>query len=116
MSDLDQKEQHHVRTALHFLRMQIGGFRPLCKALRSDESSLRKVMIGNTEVSASVALRVARFLDVSFDDLLLGTYKPGACPKCGHRPGYLPLYASVFVDEPTVVEDVPPAVELPLVK
>lgn len=107
MSDLDQKEQTHVRAALHFLRLQMGGFRPLCKALRADESSLRKVIISDKEVSASVALRVARFLDVSFDDLLLGNYRPGACPKCGHRPGYLPVYESDFKDEHTAADNEP---------
>lgn len=104
MSDLDRKEQTHVRAALHYLRLQMGGIRPLSKALRSDESSLRKVIISDKDVSASVALRVARFLDVSFDDLLLGHYRPGSCPKCGHRPSYLPVYESDFKDEPTITE------------
>ena len=49
-------------------------------------------------------ITVARFLDVSFDDLLLGSYQPGACPKCGHKPHYMPVYASDFGDEHTVVE------------
>lgn len=107
MSDLDQKEQTHVRAALHFLRLQMGGYRPLCKALRADDSSLRKVIIGEKEVSASVALRVARLLDVPFDDLLLGSYRPGACTKCGHRPGYLPVYESDFKDEHTATDSGP---------
>ena len=75
-------------------------------ALRADAMALGKVANGSKTVSASLALRVARLLDVPFDDLLLGRYKPGACPKCGHRPQYLPVYASDFTDETTTVEDV----------
>lgn len=106
MSDLDTKEQDHVRAAIHYLRIQTGGLKSIAAALRADAMALGKVANGSKTVSASLALRVARLLDVPFDDLLLGRYKPGACPKCGHRPQYLPVYASDFTDETTTVEDV----------
>lgn len=107
MSDLDKKEQHHVRAALHYLRIQMGGLNVVAKALRATSHALGQVAGGRTSVSASMAFRVARLLDVSIDDLLLGRYQPGACPKCGHRPQYMPVYASDFVDESTTVEDAP---------
>jgi transcriptional regulator with XRE-family HTH domain len=107
MSDLDAKEQQHVRAALHYLRIQMGGLKPLAKALSANDKTLRRVASGENGVSASTALRVARLLDVPFDDLLLGRYQPGACSKCGHRPHYMPVYASDFKDENTVVEDAP---------
>jgi len=48
-------------------------------------------------VTAGLALRVARFAEVSIDDLLGGKYvPPGACPYCGR--------GSDFTDEETVVE------------
>lgn len=116
MSDLDTKEQDHVRAAIHYLRIQTGGLKPIAKALRADDKVLRRVAGGQNAVSASMALRVARLLDVPFDDLLLGRYQPGACPKCGHRPQYMPVYASDFKDESTVVEDAPRPAGLTLVK
>lgn len=108
-SDLDQKEQNQVRAALHYLRIQMGGLKPVAEAVRADYGGLQKISSGRAGVSASLALRVARLLDVPFDDLLLGRYQPGACPKCGHRPQYMPVYASDFVDESTTVEDAPRA-------
>jgi hypothetical protein len=36
-------------------------------------------------VSASMALRIGRFVGVSVDDLLAGRFPPpGTCPYCGH--------------------------------
>jgi len=107
MSDLDQKEQAHVRAALHYLRIQLGGVKPVAVAIRADHCVLRKVMNGERGVSASIALRVARLLDVPFDDLLVGRYKPGACTKCGHRPHYLAMYGSDFTEDHTIAEDAP---------
>jgi len=50
-------------------------------------------------VTASIVFRVARFVEVSVDDLLAGRYLPGACPHGGHMPD--------FADEDTSVEDGP---------
>lgn len=117
MSDLDKKEQNHVRAALHFLRIQMGGLKLVAKAIHCDWQLLSHVVHERRSVTASTALRVARLLDVPFEDLLLGRYQPGACPKCGHRPPYLPVCSSDFKDEQTAVEDAPrPAADLKLVK
>jgi len=107
MSDLDEREQNHVRAALHYLRFQLHGVKPVAKALGTTPLTVIRVTGRYTGVSASLALRVARLLDVPFDDLLLGRYQPGACPKCGHKPSYMPVYASDFTDDPTVVESEP---------
>lgn len=115
-SDLDKKEESHVRAALHYLRFQCGGVQLVPKALGTTPLTVISVTGESAGVSASLALRVARFLDVPFDDQRLGRYQPGACPKCGHRPGYVPVYASDCADEPTVVEDEPRSVGLTLVK
>lgn len=117
MSDLDNKEQDHVRATLNYLRFQMGGTSQLAKVLRFDHRTVQKAMIGSREVCASMALRVARLLDTSIDDLLSGQYQPGVCPKCGHKPKYTPVYASDFIDEQTIAEDAPrPAAGLKLVK
>jgi len=107
VSDLDQREQNHVRAAMNFVRILVGGLRPVAKALQADHKSIVKIANGSRSVSASMALRVARLLDVPMEDLLTGRYRPGACPKCGHKPGYMPVCVSDFTDESTIVEDAP---------
>jgi hypothetical protein len=83
-SDLTAKEQTHVRAAIRVLRVRCGGWAALGRILRVNESTLRLVMKGAT-VSVTMAFRVARFSEVSIDDLLAGQFlPPGACPNCGH--------------------------------
>lgn len=105
MSDLDEKEQNNVRATLNFLRVQVGSVGTLGKALRFDPQTVSRAMRGYDPVSVTMAFRVARLLDASVDDLLAGRYRPGACPKCGHMPSYLPQ--SDFADENTAVESEP---------
>lgn len=117
MSDLDPREQNHVRAALHYLRIQLGGLKPVAKALQAKYKTLLNTTSGRNAVSASIALRVARLLDAPFDDLLAGRFRPGTCPKCGHKPSYIPGEVSHFGDESTVVESEPrPTAGLQLVK
>ena len=99
MSDLDEKEQKHVRTALRFLRVRVGAWAPVADALHLAYDTIEKVVNGRRPVTASLALRTARLAGVSVDDLLAGRYLPGACPHCGHAPD--------FAEEPTFVEDAP---------
>jgi hypothetical protein len=84
VSDLTAKEQDHVRTALRFLRARTGAD-PLAKVLHMGRVTLRK-MIGGRTVTASAAVRVARFAKVSVDDVLAGRFpEPGTCAHCGHK-------------------------------
>ncbi len=83
-SDLTPQEQAHARIALRFLRARCGGWEPLSKILRGDMVTIRKAAGGGV-ISASLAVRIARFVKVGIDDLLAGKYPPaGACPHCGH--------------------------------
>jgi len=63
-SDLTNKEQRAVRTALRFLRLRVGSWAPLAKALRYEYDSVQKVAAGRKAVTPALALRVARFADV----------------------------------------------------
>jgi hypothetical protein len=100
MADLDEKEQKHVRTALHYLRHRTGAWLPVADALSFKPDTVEKVANARGRaVTASMALRVARLLGATVDDLLGGRFLPGACPRCGHMPD--------FADEPTTVEDAP---------
>ena len=99
MSDLTAKEQRAVRTALRFLRLRVGAWAPLAKALRYEYDSIQKVATGRKAVTPALALRVARFAGIPVDELLAGQWlSPRVCPHCGHPP-------EDFIDEETVVED-----------
>ncbi len=87
MSDLTNKEQKAVRTALRFLRLRVGAWGPLAKALRYEWDSIQKVATGKRPVTPALALRVAR---------LAGRWLSArVCPHCGHPP-------DDFVDEDTI--------------
>lgn len=98
MNDLTDREQRAVRTALRFLRLWIGAWGPLAKALRYEWDSIQKVATGKRAVTPALALRVARFAGISMDELLAGQWLSSrVCPHCGHPP-------EDFADEETVVE------------
>ena len=98
MNDLTEKEQRAVRTALRFLRLRVGAWGPLAKALRYEWDSIQKVATGRRAVTPALALRVARFAGIPMDELLAGQWLSArVCPHCGHPP-------EDFVDEETVVE------------
>jgi len=88
MADLTREEQQRVRATLHFLRREVGGWKPLADALRYQPDTVEKVANarGGRNVTPTMAFRVARFADVKIDDLLGGRYRPGACPHCGYLP------------------------------
>jgi hypothetical protein len=84
MSDLTKEEQAHVRAALRFLRARCGGWKNVARVLRGSCITLRCAANGRP-VSASLAVRVARFAGVGVDEVLNGRFPPpGACPYCGH--------------------------------
>lgn len=98
MNDLTAKEQKAVRTALRFLRLRVGTWGPLAKALRYEWDSIQKVATGRRAVTPALALRVARLAGVPMDELLAGRWlSPRVCPHCGHPP-------DDFVDEETAIE------------
>ena len=98
MNDLTAKEQKAVRTALRFLRLRVGAWGPLAKALRYEWDSIQKVATGRRAVTPALALRVARVAGIGMDELLAGQWLSSrVCSHCGPPP-------EDFVDEETVVE------------
>jgi len=96
------KEQQHVRAALRHLHTRLGTWQAVSEGVRSTTATLQTVMRGRDAVSAGLAIRVARLLNVMVDDLLVGKFlPPGACPNCGH------IITADFKDEGTVVENEP---------
>ena len=87
MSDLTEKEQQHVRTALLYLRRQMFGWASVAAALRYQYDTVEKVANARGRAAtAGMAFRVARLVGVAVDDLVAGRFIPGACQKCGHVP------------------------------
>lgn len=83
MTDLNAKEQENVRVALRFLHARARGWTPLGAALRYKHKTLESANQGRP-VSATLAFRVARFAQVSMEDVLTGRFPPpGVCPHCG---------------------------------
>jgi hypothetical protein len=87
--DLTKQEQDHVRNALYFLRAKFGSWKTIARLLRFEESTLIHSASGLRTVSASMAFRLARTVNITIDHLLAGKYpEPGVCPRCAYR---LPL-------------------------
>ncbi|MGK3964990.1 hypothetical protein WMF01_30900 [Sorangium sp. So ce1667] len=85
MKDLTNQEEANVRAALQFLRLRLGGWASLAKAIGFKEATLANVTKKGRGVSASMAMRVAKLVHVGVDDLLTGKFPPpGTCPYCGH--------------------------------
>ena len=78
--DLAPEEQARVRLALKALKAR-HGWPTLAKGLRYQEKTLKHVAYGRI-VTASIAVRLARFVGSGVDDLLSGKYAP-PCPHCG---------------------------------
>jgi transcriptional regulator with XRE-family HTH domain len=100
VSELTDREQRSVRTTLLFLRVRAGGaWEPVARALHVEEDTIAKVAHGRRPVTARLAIRVARLIEVGVDELLAGRHLSSrVCPHCGHLP-------EDFVDEETFVTD-----------
>jgi len=76
------QEQLCVRAALRFLRSRCGTWGTLARALRLGDSTIANVACGHKGVTATLAVRIAKFAGVGVDDVLCGRF-PGTCPHCG---------------------------------
>jgi hypothetical protein len=84
VSDLTKVEQENVRVALRVLRGRHGA-KMVGRLLRAAPEYLRTLHAGHGEVTASLAVRVARLAEVGVDDVLTGRFPPaGVCRHCGH--------------------------------
>ena len=82
--DLSPEEASHVRAAIAFLAVRLGGWQALAEAAGVKLATLRYAAKARGGVSAGVALRVARAAAQPVEAILSGAFpKPGACPHCG---------------------------------
>jgi DNA-binding XRE family transcriptional regulator len=73
--------------ALRFLRIRVGTWKMLAKALGFEMSTMRNIEKGVNPASVNLAFQVSRLACVPFDDVVAGKHPPaGACPHCGRGP------------------------------
>jgi DNA-binding XRE family transcriptional regulator len=73
--------------ALRFLRIRVGTWKMLAKALGFELSTMKNVDKGVNPASVNLAFQVSRLAGVPFDDVVTGKYPvKGTCPHCGRGP------------------------------
>ena len=83
--ELTPDEAAHVKAAIAFLRVRLGGWRALAEAAGLKTATVQYAAKPKGGVSAGVALRVARAAHVPMESLLSGAFPPpGMCAVCGH--------------------------------
>ena len=86
--DLSLVEQEYVRSLIRVLRLRLGNWTSVERALPISHGMRVDVMAGRYEISTSVAFRVAKAFDVSLHDVLAGrALPPGVCRHCGMPVG-----------------------------
>ena len=82
--DLSLDEQRNVLACLHALRARFGNWFTVERALPLAHSQRVEITEGRTEVSTTIAFRIARLLELSLHDVIQGTALPkNTCPHCG---------------------------------
>lgn len=82
--DLSVDEQRNVLATLHALRARFGNWLTVERALPISHSQRVEVTEGRTEVSTTIAFRIAKLLELSLHDVLQGSALPKqTCPHCG---------------------------------
>lgn len=82
--DLSHDEQRNVLTCLHSLRARLGNWFTVERAVPISHSQRVEITEGRSEVSTTIAFRIAKLLEVSLHDVLAGTAVPkNTCPHCG---------------------------------
>jgi len=82
---LTPEEAENVRAALHVARALFGTLKGLARQMGVTRRALVRFSSGESKATAGLALRIARLVGVSVEDVLSGAYaKPHKCPTCGH--------------------------------
>lgn len=74
--DLSLAEQTNVRAYLRMLRVRCGNWRNVERTLPISHSALHDIIAERVEVSATIAFRIAKRLDVSLHHVLSGEALP----------------------------------------
>jgi len=83
--DLTKAEQDNVLAYMRFLRVNLGSWRRVERAVPLSHSARVEITAGRCSVTSSMAFRIAKVFSVSLYDILAGTaLPPGTCRHCGH--------------------------------
>ena len=84
--DLSRQEQRNVIHVLRALRGRFGNWLTVERALPISHSQRVEVTEGRTEVSTTIAFRIAKLLEVSLHDVITGAaLSKQTCPHCGRE-------------------------------
>ncbi len=84
---LSKEQRANVMAALRFLRIRVGTWKMLAKALGFELSTMKNIDKGVNPASVNLAFQVSRLACVLFDDVVSGRYPlAGTCPHCGRGP------------------------------
>jgi hypothetical protein len=82
--DLSRIEQQNVLDTMRALRTRFGNWLTVERALPISHSQRVEMTEGRTEVSTTIAFRIAKLLEVSLHDVIQGIALPKpTCPHCG---------------------------------
>jgi hypothetical protein len=82
--DLSRIEQQNVLDTLRALRARFGNWLTVERALPISHSQRVEMTSGRSEVSTTIAFRIAKLLEVSLHDVIQGIALPKpTCPHCG---------------------------------
>lgn len=83
---LTPQEEERVRRAMDVLRVRFGNWRRVAVALKTNRTTITRVVCIRKRATPAFALRVARLLGVPLGDVLSGAFpRAGQCPLCGHQ-------------------------------
>jgi hypothetical protein len=84
--ELNPEEQACARVALGVLRVRHGSLAKVAKAMGIQEKTAVRAASERWNVSAAMALEIARLAGVTLDDVISGRFpEAGACPMCGRK-------------------------------
>ncbi len=82
---LTPEEQANLRRAMDVLRIRYRSWVKVATALKTDRTTVTRVLHIRRWATPAFALRVARLLGEPLGDVLTGAFpRPGQCPMCGH--------------------------------
>jgi hypothetical protein len=86
LNRLTPQEEERVRAAMLVLRVRFRTWIRVAVELKTDRTTVTRVMCIRRRATPAFAMRVARLLGVPLGDVLSGRFpRPGQCPMCGTR-------------------------------
>lgn len=83
--DLTKAEQDNVLAYMRFLRVHLGSWRRVERAVPLSHSFRSEITAGKAPVTSAMAFRIAKVFNVSMYEVLSGTaLPPGTCRHCGN--------------------------------